>query len=192
MKLAMLGGSFNPVHNGHLALARSVQEQLGYDRVVLVPASISPGKKTDHVVDDKHRLNMLRLAAEPFADITVDDCELARGGVSWTIDTLLHLARLYEKELTEPVGMVIGQDLAATFDKWKDSVRIANEFTIILARRPPWDSGTFTVPHVVLDNPPIAVSSSGIRAAIQSSGEWQSLVPEPVGRYIEEHGLYAS
>ena len=188
----MLGGSFNPVHNGHLALARSVQEQLGYDRVVLVPASISPGKKADYVADGRDRMAMLRLAAESFDTISVDDCELERGGVSWTIDTLLHLSRRYESDLTAPVGMIIGQDLAATFDKWKDAERIAREFTVILARRPPWDSGSFPVSHVVVDNPPVAVSSSDIRSAIRSGGEWRSLVPEAVGRYIEEHGLYAS
>lgn len=188
----MLGGSFNPVHNGHMALARAVQDQLGYDRIVLVPASISPGKQVDHVADGGHRLTMLRLASALFPDITVDDCELARGGVSWTIDTLLHLSRKFEHELSAPVGMIIGQDLAATFDKWKESARIAREFTIILARRPPWDSGSFPLPHVVVENPPLAVSSSDIRAAIRSRGEWQSLVPDPVGRYIEEHGLYAS
>lgn len=188
----MLGGSFNPVHNGHLTLARSVQDQLGYDRIVLIPASISPGKEVDNVVDGTHRMAMLRLATESFGDISVDDCELSRGGVSWTIDTLLYLSRRYESELTAPVGMIIGQDLSETFGKWKDAERIARDFTIILARRPPWDSGSFPAHHVVVENPPVAVSSSGIRAAIRSGGEWQSLVPEPVGRYIEEHGLYAT
>lgn len=188
----MLGGSFNPVHNGHLALAGAVQEQLGYDRIVLVPASISPGKNADRVVDGHHRLAMLRLAAEPFPGILVDDCELSRGGVSWTIDTLHHLATKYGQELSAPVGMILGQDLAATFERWKNFGLIVRDFTIILAQRPPWESDSLAVPHVRVKNPPIAVSSSEIRMAIRSGGQWRSLVPEPVGRYIEEHGLYAS
>lgn len=192
MTLAMLGGSFNPVHNGHLALAKAVQEQLGYDRIVLVPANISPGKDTDTVANGVHRMAMLRLATSPFSDIIVDDCELSRGGVSWTIDTLRHLAGRYGTELSAPVGMILGQDLAETFDQWKESRLIARDFTIILARRPPWKSGSFAAPHVVVNNPPIEMSSSTIRSAIRSGGEWRSLVPEPVGHYIEEHGLYAS
>jgi len=147
----MLGGSFNPVHNGHMALAQAVCDQLGYDRIVLVPASISPGKKADHVADGMHRLAMLRLAAATHSsELVVDDCELVRGGISWTIDTLRYLARKYEKELTAPVGMIIGQDLGATFGAWKEADTIARDFTIILAVRPPWERESVSFPHVTV------------------------------------------
>jgi nicotinate-nucleotide adenylyltransferase len=192
VKLAMLGGSFNPVHNGHVALARAVRDQLGYDRVVLVPANISPGKQTGYVAEGKHRLTMLRLAASVEPGLCADDCELVRGGVSWSIDTLRYLSERYGKDLTAPIGLIIGQDLAASFGNWKEAAVIARDYTLLLAVRPPWKDETFSFPHVTVENPPIAVSSSAIRSAIHSGGPWRSLVPEPVGRYIEEHGLYAS
>ena len=142
----MLGGSFNPVHNGHVALARAVRDQLGYDRVVLVPANISPGKQTGYVAEGKHRLAMLRLAVSVDPGLCTDDCELARGGVSWSIDTLRYLSERYGKDLTAPIGLIIGQDLAASFGNWKEAAVIARDYTLLLAVRPPWKGNLFIPP----------------------------------------------
>lgn len=139
----MLGGSFNPVHRGHLALAQAVRDQLSFDRVLLVPANISPGKDSDFVADGADRMEMLRLAVENLPGIEAESCELDRGGVSWSIDTLCTLSERYSGQLTEPVAMIIGQDLTASFGRWKEAERIAREFRIIVACRPPWNAEEF-------------------------------------------------
>lgn len=192
MKLAMLGGLFNPVHNGHVALASAVKEQGGFDQVLLIPAYISPGKQVEYTASGHDRLAMLSLATENMTGIGVDDCEVSREGISWTIDTLCDLTRRYASRLSAPIALIIGQDHAQTFRSWKGAERIARDHTIVLAQRPPYEPVDFPYPHIRVNNPPLEVSSSQIRKAILEGGSWTSFVPELVGQYIIEHGLYVS
>ncbi|HHU36728.1 MAG TPA: nicotinate (nicotinamide) nucleotide adenylyltransferase [Treponema sp.] len=192
MKLAMLGGLFNPVHNGHLALAAAVRDQGGFDQVLLIPAYISPGKQVDYTASVQDRLAMLSLATANTPSIGVDDCEVSREGISWSIDTLRDLTLRYSSHLSSPVAMVIGQDHAATFLSWKEAENIARDFIIIIAQRPPYEPVAFPYPHITVNNPPVEVSSSEIRRAIREGGSWEFFVPKSVEQYILEHGLYAS
>lgn len=192
MKIAMLGGLFNPVHNGHLALAKAVRDQGGYDRVLLVPAYISPGKVVDYTASTHDRLAMLSLATATTPSISVDDCEISRGGISWSIDTLRSISLRFSDRLSAPVALVIGQDHAESFPSWKEAERIAQDFILILAQRPSYQPVDFPYAHITVDNPPVAISSSQIRMAIRKGEEWASLVPESVRQYIIDHGLYAS
>ncbi len=161
VKIAMFGGSFNPVHNGHIELAKAVHEQAGYDKVLFVPAYHSPFKALPSGATDEDRLCMLHLALDGFDWACIEDCELKRGGVSYTYETVEFLERKYaasgetgekravrlagdtgEKcadkhtdKLTGKLGLVIGADLVAGFPQWYRANELASKVDIILARR---------------------------------------------------------
>jgi nicotinate-nucleotide adenylyltransferase len=187
---AILGGTFNPVHFGHLCLAEEVRSTFGYDRVILVPANIPVHKDTTPVIPGVHRLAMLRLAVAGSDGLIVDDGELVRGGPSWTIDTVVELVPRYG--LTGRPGLVIGDDLAAGFSTWKDAERLARLVDLILARRTGERHAEFPWPHRVAMNPLITVSSSDIRQRVAEGHSIRFLTPDTVVAYIAAHGLYAA
>jgi nicotinate-nucleotide adenylyltransferase len=186
---AILGGTFNPVHIGHLCLAEEVRSAFGYDRVILVPANIPVHKDAAPVIPGAHRLAMLRLAIAGCDGLLVDDGELVRGGPSWTIDTVAELVPRYG--ITGRPGLVIGDDLAAGFSTWKDAERLARMVDLILARRTGERHDAFPWPHRVVMNPLITVSSSDIRRRVADGRSIRFLTPEPVVVYIRTYGLYA-
>lgn len=190
MRLAILGGSFNPVHEGHLSLAKDVHETLGYDRILMIPANIPPHREMAERATARDRYEMLILATSGYGYISVSDCELNRGGVSYTIDTLRSLREEYAGVLEGKIGMIIGQDLADGFATWKNADDIAAEFDIILANRPGSGDASFPYRHKRIDNSPVDASSTGIRDAMRSGCDWSYLVPPAVYRYIVEHKLY--
>lgn len=190
MKLAVLGGSFNPVHNGHLALAEAAHREAGFDRVLLVPARFPPHKQAPQEVCDAQRLHMLTLACPASSWLEVSSIELDREGVSYTIDTLRALRAQLHDLLTAKIAMIIGEDLVPGFSSWKEAAALACEFDILLACRPGFPDHSFPFPHRRLENEPIAVSSSAIRQAIREGRPWDSLVPPAVYRYIVEQRLY--
>ncbi len=200
MRLAVIGGSFNPVHAGHMALARAVRERAGYDTVLLVPAASPPHKELSPGAEDADRLAMLALAVAelnagggggPWA--AVEECELSRGGVSYTIDTIRELGKRYAPSLEGRIALVIGLDLVAGFSRWRECDALAREADILLAIRPGEKDVPFPYPHRILEGPLVPASSSAIRAAIRAAApHWASLVPETVYRYITERGLYAT
>ena len=137
----MFGGSFNPVHNGHIELAKAVHEQAGYDKVLFVPAYHSPFKDMPSGASDDDRLCMLRLALNGFDWACIEDCELKRGGVSYTYDTVEFLTRKYaasgefDEKRDGKLGLVIGADLVEGFARWYRAEELAAKVDIILARR---------------------------------------------------------
>lgn len=183
----MLGGSYNPVHIGHLILAEELATEFGYDRALLVPARVPPHKA---LVDDPGpgtRLAMLgaATAGDPF--FLIDDCELSRPGPSWTVDTLVHVTEAYD--LDGKPALVMGDDLAGGFGSWRDPDGIAALADLIVARR---GGAAFRLeyPHRLASNLLIPVSSTMVRARIASGGAWRHLVPEGARAFIAEHGLY--
>lgn len=192
----MLGGSFNPVHIGHLVLAEEVRLRLGYDRVLFVPANIPPHKELAEGASAKDRLRMLELAAEGNPFFRVDGCELERGGVSYTFDTLADIGRRLGSSLEGKIGLVIGDDLVDGFEKWHRYRELPAVSDIVLARRvarAPQDAPAFGYRHTELLNAVLPVSSSEIRRNIASRprhGGWRYLVPDSVYRYIKQRRLY--
>lgn len=139
MKIALLGGSFNPVHNGHLLLALQAANEYGYERVLFIPAKDPPHKFIASGAREEDRWAMLNAALDEFNDtrFIADDCELRREGVSYTIDTVRALERRYKMRPEEKPGVIIGSDLCADFGKWKEADLLAEITDILLGRRPP-------------------------------------------------------
>ena len=203
MKFAILGGSFNPIHLGHLFLADAVLSY-GYDRIILIPAFQSPFKIGAKGASPADRLDMLCASITADHRITVDECEIRREGVSYTIDTIADIKKRYLPE-GKP-GLVLGDDLADTFHLWRDASIISAEADIIIARRLS-DTGVsadgksgfaetadqksnFPFPHRCLNNPVLDISSRFIRDAIQTGKSWKYLVPAGARHIIEDRGLY--
>src|SRR5574344_681202 len=110
MKIAILGGTFNPIHIGHLALADDVCITFGYDRMLFIPAFCPPHKEMNDAESGDDRFAMTELACNMDSRFKVDDCELKRGGVSYTYDTVCFLEKKYASDLEGKIGLVMGQD----------------------------------------------------------------------------------
>jgi nicotinate-nucleotide adenylyltransferase len=187
LRLAIFGGSFDPPHNGHLALADAALATGAWDRVVFVPTARSPLKSAAAGAGPDDRLAMLAAAAADDPRLAIDDCEIVRGGVSYTYDTVVDLVRRYRCD-GKP-GLLIGDDLVGRFAEWYRADELAALVRLVVARRRP-DGPAFDRPHFDLDNRRVDVSSSEIRAAAAAGGAWRYLVPDGVRRIVEERGLY--
>jgi nicotinate-nucleotide adenylyltransferase len=190
MKLAILGGSFNPVHMGHLFLADAVLSEMHYDRVILVPAYRSPFKLAAPGMEGSARDRLEMIAASIAGDprLTVDDCEIRREGVSYTVDTIADIIRRYAPD--ERPGLIIGDDLAADFPQWSRSDDILGVADIIIARR--HHSGALDIPYpcTQITNDVMEISSGMVREKIAANAAWHFLVPAAVRTIIEDRGLY--
>jgi len=209
-RYAILGGSFNPVHIGHLSLADAVLAAFDYDRIILVPAFQSPFKIGAESASPKDRMDMLASSIIGDPRLVIDNCEISREGVSYTVDTTEDIIARYKPE-GKP-GLILGDDLASAFHKWRKPERIAELADIIIARRLPeagknngreeypckgdiiasagCESGSFPYPHKTLNNEIINVSSQRVREKIAGAEDWRYLVPSGARRIIETHRLY--
>ncbi|MDR2494076.1 MAG: nicotinate (nicotinamide) nucleotide adenylyltransferase [Spirochaetaceae bacterium] len=188
MKLAILGGSFNPVHIGHLFLADTALATLGYERVILIPAYQSPFKLHAQGGSPKDRVDMLSASIAGDPGLTVDDAEIKRKGVSYTIDTLRDIISRYTPH-GKP-GLILGDDLARDFPQWKQAADIIALVDIIIAHRVTLNEAAFPYAHKRLNNEIVAISSAQIRDLIRNRGAWRYLVPPGARHIIEERGLY--
>ncbi len=188
MRIALLGGSFNPIHIGHLGVAQTVLERFSYDVVLFVPANISPFKTGNEGTLNQDRLDMINAAIAGNTRLGVDMCELQRGGISYTIDTVKDIEKRYQP--ADRIGLIIGDDLVKEFHAWKDADELVARTTIIVATRYEEKALQFEYPHLVLGNSIINVSSSEIREYIARGRPWHQFLPEKVCWIIEEQHLY--
>ena len=179
MNFLILGGAFNPVHIGHLILAEELAIEFGYDRVLLIPSFQPPHKTLKDDPGPDARLAMLRLAISPDPRFEIETCELERGGVSYTVDTLDYLRSAYS--MSGRPGLVIGDDLAPGFHTWRDPEGIVGKAELIIARRSGLRPETFDYPCRYASNLLIPVSSTLVRQRVSVGGAWRHLVPE-IGR----------
>lgn len=184
MRIAVFGGTFDPIHNGHLHLAASVCAELGYGRVVFIPANIPPHKEMADLTAGSHRLAMVRLAIDGNPAFSVDSCELDRGGVSYTIDTVRGIGTAGGR-----LGLIIGDDLAADYRCWHRAPELAQEADLILGRRRE-QGAPLPFPHRIVRNVPLPLSSRLIRERLRAGLAVDYLTPPAVIRYIRSHGLY--
>ena len=188
MKLAILGGSFNPVHVGHLYLADTVLAAYDYDRVILVPAYQSPFKLGAEGASPAERLEMLAASIAGDSRLAIDDCELRRKDISYTVDTIADIVRRYRP--TGKPALVLGDDLARDFPKWRCADDIVKNADIIIARRQLSADMAFPYPYTQLHNEIMNISSAEIRERIHNNGNWRYLVPHGARMIIEDRGLY--
>lgn len=187
MKTAILGGTFNPVHIGHLLIAEEVLAQTDCDNILFIPANIPPHKE----VDDPGaglRLEMLEKSIAGNPRFRVSDCEIRRAGVSYSIDTIRFLVTT---GVTEPKpSLIIGDDLVGGFGTWKEAEAIVRESSLILIHRHSAVKASFPFPHRYIANTIFPVSSTIVRTKILENMAWRYLVPEAARKIIEEHRLY--
>jgi nicotinate-nucleotide adenylyltransferase len=201
--LGILGGTFNPPHRGHLALARSARAELGLERVLLMPAHIPPHKTTIEDPGSEQRLRMCELLVEGEEGLCASALEIERGGASYTVDTLeaVH-AKHHEARLT----LVLGADTACTLGSWREPAKLLGLAELAVATRSgsPRQEVLATVAQIVdappaegtavgvrfLEMGPIEVSSSSVRDRVAGGEPIEQLVGPAVARYISAHDLY--
>jgi nicotinate-nucleotide adenylyltransferase len=188
MKIGILGGSFDPVHVGHVEVARSVKDFLGLDRLFVIPAAQHPFKRNGHKASASDRAEMLEIAFGGIGGIEVDRCEIRRGGISYTIDTLRDFkARFPGDELS----LIVGADTLEDFESWKEHSEIGALASIVVMTRPNEladGSDNFRVVKV----PALDISATGIRAALDSGGAVDELLPPAVLEFIKARRLYST
>lgn len=197
IKCALLGGSFNPIHIGHLHLAEVVVQTLSLETLFFVPAYISPLKPTITQVSPSQRLEMLQLALDRNSKLSLLDWELNQPGLSYTILTVekaLEQFNLLPKEL----GIIIGMDNLKDLENWHRFPDLCQLVTWIIADRP--ETGPLQIPSTWIqeldfawekvNNPQLQISSSYIRQQIATDGPYQYLLPQRVYDYILSHQIY--
>jgi nicotinate-nucleotide adenylyltransferase len=197
--VGVLGGTFNPPHIGHLALAHRARAQLDLDRVLLMPANVAPNKPAPHEDPGaEHRLAMCRLAVAAERDMQASALEVRRGGVSYTVDTL---QAIHDEHPDAELTLILGADTARTLPGWREPERLLGMAGLAVAERDGLDArgvrevliGSSLEPQITtLRMDKVAVSSSQVRELVAAGRPVAELVGEDVARYIAEHGLYAT
>lgn len=188
MRTAIFGGSFDPVHIGHLFIAEEVRVGLAFDKVIFIPARRSPLKKNIPGATNEQRLEMLKLALNGREDFSISDVELFRQGPSYTIDTIRELQA--QGRVGEHPGLVIGDDLTGSFSAWKEYEELRRIVRLVVARREGVIEEDSLGEYQVVENAMIPVSSSQIRERVRHGRAFRYLVPEPVYQCIEANGIY--
>lgn len=179
-----MGGSFDPVHYGHLRAAQWAIQAFALDSVRLMPARQSPFKGPS-LASGEDRLRMLTLAIKDNPALAVEECELLREGPSYTVETLRALAG---REPSSLFTLIVGSDAALALDKWRDFEEIHRLAQVRVLTRPGDAATAPLVDAVPFEG--LAISSTAIRHAVKSGQSIRYLTPESVRFYIEEKGLY--
>jgi nicotinate-nucleotide adenylyltransferase len=204
--VGILGGTFNPPHLGHLAIARHAREELALGRVLMMPARIPPHKPAEEDPGPEHRLRMCRLLVEGVDGLSVCELEIERGGPSYTVDTL---QAIHSSHPDAQLTFIVGADTASTLPAWREPARLLELAGLAVAARTGSDRDDVleTVTPLLaaglqgasvdgrarirfLDMPPIEVSSSMVRERSARGDTVDDLVGGAVASYIHEHGLY--
>ncbi len=198
-RIGIFGGTFDPPHLGHVRVAADVADHLELDRVIWIPARVSPFKRNEDAADSRVRLEMVRAAAKSDPRFQVDDRELRRPGPSWTVDTLEELrAEHPDAELF----LIVGADQFAAFGRWRDTRRILRLAGLAVMNRAGSSPRPFA-PEVAAAVPGLSeavvfvpvtdvhVSSTDVRARVRAGKDVSDQVPEGVAGVIRRRGLYA-
>jgi len=219
-QVGILGGSFDPVHMGHLGLAQEIYKKFDLDQVLFIPAFQAPHKKTAPLASSTHRLEMLKLALKDSSHFSISDKEIHRKQVSYTIDTLNDLQIEFPNS---KLFLIIGYDNLFKLDSWKDALKIMKKYTIVVASRPGINSkfAEDKVLEMFKGHPPYIlrkitgedqefyhqetgsrlivcnirprnISSSLVREQLAQGQSVENLLPHEVERYIIEQKIYHS
>jgi nicotinate-nucleotide adenylyltransferase len=182
MKIGVLGGTFDPVHLGHIMMAEEARKSLGLSEVLLVPAGQPMTRSNERITSVEHRLRMLRLAAGP----------------SFTVDTITELRRKYGGK--DEIFFILGWDSLAQLPIWREPARIVKMCILVAVPRPGWPQPSLKalekdIPGIAkrvvfLEKPRVDISATAIREKVAGGESIDHLVPGPVADYIKKHGLY--
>lgn len=212
-RIGLLGGTFDPIHNGHLNLATHVLQALDLDAILFIPAARPPHKGHGRVTSFTHRLAMVELGVHDNPRFFVSAMELQRSGPSYSVDTLKELRVVLTPDVQ--LFFIIGMDTFVELDTWKNSPQLLDHADLAVIARPAYpltliDQGIdrlgcysfdvgnscWVAPDRVgriypLDMPPVAISSTNVRAKALSGASLSGLIPLAVSEYISQHGLFS-
>ena len=215
MRLGLFGGTFNPVHWGHLRSAEEIREMCQLEQVIFIPTNISPHKKSGEIVSANHRLKMLNLAVERNPHFLTSDVELKRLGKSYSIETIGHFKQAFGEDTT--LFFIMGMDAFLEIDSWRNYNELFSLCNFIVMTRPQYETkdldrvipaqrikdfvyypdemkfvhnSQFSI--YIKEITPLDISSNAIRTFIKSGRSIQYLLPEEVEKYVKEHRLYAT
>ena len=199
-RLAIMGGTFDPIHMGHLRMAHAVQQQLAFDRVVFLPSYIPPHKQTrSDFASWQDRLAMVELAVQNYADFVVSSLEFDRGGVSYTYDTVNYMQELWPDAA---IYLIIGEDSLTQLYTWYRALDLLRLVYFVAAERPGYEGevgvarltkayGSWAAKKIIhAEVPETAISSTEIRKRLREGKPIRGMVPMAVEQYIYERGLY--
>ncbi len=189
-KIGIFGGSFNPIHNGHLFVAEKVKEMLCLDKIIFIPTGIAPHKDNSDFVSKEHRYNMVKLAVDSMFDVS--DIEVKTDKICYAVDTMAEIKKIYNND---DLYYIIGADSLVTFMQWREPLKLFEMLHLVVVGREGIDIDKITEEYRVKYNAEITVchigefdaSSSEIRKNIN---EYSNLLPEKVMEYIINNKLY--
>jgi nicotinate-nucleotide adenylyltransferase len=187
MKIGILGGTFNPIHIGHLILAEETREKLNLDKIIFVPAFLPPHKDNSDIVSAKERLIMVKLAIKGNRYFSVSDIEIKRPGRSYTIDTLKEFKKRYGKD---ELYFIIGSDLLKYLDEWKDLDEINRLVKLVAVTRPGYPLEKIPSYIKTMAIRAVDISAFQIRQCIKDGKSFRYLVPDLIYGYIIKNKLY--
>lgn len=197
--IGIMGGTFSPIHYGHLLISEVIREEFNLSKILFVPAKRPPHKDFTQIIEAEDRLNMVRLAIHSNPYFDVSDIELKREGASYTIDSVHEFRKLFGPK--EELGLIIGADSLVQIETWKSYTQIMKLVTLIVAARPDTDmrlldeticklQGEFGARILKSSGKALDYSSTEIRERVKKSQSIRYRVPPEVILYIDERGLY--
>ena len=200
MKIGILGGTFDPVHRGHLAIAEAARKKLGLDEVYFVPAAKTPLKEGAQISAVEHRLAMVRLAIKGHRYFKLSTMEVDRLGTSYTVDTVAELRKRLGSG--HELYFIIGIDSLGQFARWREPARIIGMTRLVAVPRPGYSLPDMAalekaIPGIsqsliVLDEPNVEISATEIRERVRKGLPIDDLVPEEVAAYINKKRIYSA
>lgn len=198
-KIGIYGGSFDPIHLGHIQLALQAKEELHLDKVLFVPTKRQPFKLDKKVTSEEHRVNMIIQALQGQKDFEISYIELENNEISYTINTLKRIKTFYNDDIE--FFFILGVDSFLTIEKWYDSKQLLSNYSFAIGNRPGYKEcelkscisrmrQVYNTNIILLNNKELSISSTDIKANVKKGIRINNLVPKAVERYIHENSLY--
>ncbi len=189
-RIGLYGGTFDPVHSGHLKIAGNAVEKLNLEKLIFLPTASPPHKPKKKIAPPLFRFNMVKLAIRKYDKYLISDYELHKNP-AYTIDTVIHFLELFSIKKSN-LFLLIGADNMKDIEFWKKPEEIFDKCNVVVAPRgeKKIPDNKFTERIIILDSPLINISSTEIRNRIKSGSSLESMVPQEVDNYIRENNLY--